>query len=307
MLVRYRLPPRITGTPIAGLSGIGRRASVETPRCYSDFVFRIPWYVAWPLVLAVTVIALLFMARRSIYYPVRYPNGFWNLKAQLHALDVWLESADHVRLHGWYVAQPQSRWVTLFLHGNAGNLTHRYMHFREITGAASSVLMVDYRGYGKSAGTPSEKGLYLDAEAAYLHLLSTGHNPEHIILHGESLGSAVAVDLASRRRCGALILEAPFTAASDVAGTVLPIVGPLLVRGFDSRRKIGGVHAPILFIHGAADEIVPLRFGQALFAVAPEPKAFWTVPGSGHNDIIETAGAGYGQRLRSFYGSLTRY
>jgi fermentation-respiration switch protein FrsA (DUF1100 family) len=238
---------------------------------------------------------------------MRYPDGLWNVNAALDALDVWLEAPDHITLHGWYIARSEKELVTLFLHGNAGNITHRYMHFREITGAGSSILMLDYRGYGRSAGRPSEKGLYMDAETAYQHLLNIGYRPAEIIIHGESLGSAVAVDLASRRPCGGLILEAPFAAASDVAGTVLPIVGPLLVRSFDSRQKIGRVHAPILFIHGSADEIVPLQLGQRLFALAPEPKVFWIVPGSGHNNIIEVAGAGYGQHLQSFYESLARY
>jgi fermentation-respiration switch protein FrsA (DUF1100 family) len=212
-----------------------------------------------------------------------------------------LESADHVHLHCWYIARSEQALVTLFLHGNAGNLTHRYMHIREITAAGSSILIVDYRGYGRSAGHPSEKGLYMDADAAYQHLLNAGFQPEDIIVHGESLGSAVAVDLASRSRCGAVILEATFTAASEVAGSVLPVIGPLLVRSFDSRQKIGRVRAPILFIHGAADEIVPLRFGEALFDLAPQPKEFWTVSGSGHNDIVESAGAGLisGQRARA--------
>ncbi len=267
---------------------------------------RIPWYVAGPLILAFTVAALHFMAGRSLYFPARYPDGFWDLQAPLGARDVWLESADRVRLHGWFVASAGSRLVTLFLHGNAGNVTHRAAHLREIAAAGSAVLVLDYRGYGKSAGRVSEQGLYRDAEAAYGHLLHDGHRPEDIVIHGESLGSAVAVDLASRQPCGALVLEASFTAAGDIAGTVLPLIGPLLVRSFDSRRKIGRVRAPILFIHGAADEIVPLRFGQALFALAPEPKTFWTVPASGHNDIVETAGTAYRQRLRSFYEGLAR-
>jgi len=266
-------------------------------------MLRILWYVA-PLSLVLAIIALHFWARRSLYFPVRYPNGAWYLQLQLGALDVSLESADHVRLHGWFIARSENHLVTLFLHGNSGNITDHYVHFREITAAGSSILMIDYRGYGKSSGIPSEKGLYSDAEAAYKYLLETGYRPEEIIVYGQSLGTAVAVDLASRRRCGALVLEAAFTAARNVAGTVLPIIGPLFVRTFNSRRKISRVHTPILFIHGADDQIVPLRLGQALFALAPEPKIFWTVHSAGHDDIIETAGPVYQQRLRSFLESI---
>lgn len=101
-----------------------------------------------------------------------------------------------------------------------------------------------------------------------------------------------------------MVLEAPFTSGKDVARTVLPIIGPLLIWSFNSQRKITSIHAPILFIHGDRDEIIPLRLGQALFATAPEPKSLWIVPGAHHNDIVEKAGPAYRERLRSFYESL---
>ena len=131
--------------------------------CYSDLVLRMPWYVAWPLLIAFGALALHFVAVRSMYFPVRHPERFWSLQAHLRATDVWLDSTDHVRIHGWFVAFPGSRRVTLFLHGNAGNITHRGQRFCEIAAAGSSVLMIDYRGYGKRTGRPSENGLYADA------------------------------------------------------------------------------------------------------------------------------------------------
>jgi fermentation-respiration switch protein FrsA (DUF1100 family) len=134
--------------------------------------------------------------------------------------------------------------------------------------------------------------------------VKTGFRPDHIIVHGESLGTAVAVDLAARRPCAAVVLEAPFPSAKDVARTVAPVIGPMIVWGFDSRAKIGRIHAPVFFIHGDRDEVIPLRLGQDLFAAAREPKSFWLVPGAGHNDIVETAGAGYRQHLQSFYERL---
>ena len=139
-----------------------------------------------------------------------------------------METSDGVKIHGWWVQRDGSPLVTLFLHGNAGNITNRTPRIQEIVAAGSSVLMLDYRGYGKSSGRPSEQGLYRDSEAGFIYLLGKGYRAEQIILHGESLGTAVAIDLASRRPCAALILEAPFTSASDVAGTVVPFLGPLL-------------------------------------------------------------------------------
>lgn len=267
-------------------------------------MLRVPGYIAWPLAVAGSYGALYYVANRSVYYPSRYPQGPWDLQPQVGATDVWLDTPDGLRIHAWFVERPGASLVTLHLHGNAGNISHRVAQIRAITGAGSSVLMLDYRGYGKSQGRPTEQGLYTDAGTAYEHLLKAGFRAGQIVLHGESLGTAVAVDLASRRPCGGVVLEAPFTSAKDVARTVLPVIGPLLISSFDSRRKIGRIRAPVFFIQGDRDEIIPLRLGQALFAAAPEPKSFWIVPGAGHNDIIETAGADYRQRLRSFYATL---
>jgi fermentation-respiration switch protein FrsA (DUF1100 family) len=267
-------------------------------------MLRVPSYIAWPMVAVSACGGLYFFANRAIYYPSQYPEGLWDMQHQIGASDVWIETRDGVRLHAWWVSRGGSPWVTLYLHGNAGNVTHRFPQIREIVAAGSSILMLDYRGYGKSGGRPTEKGLYIDSEAAFTHLLGMGYRAGQIILHGESLGTAVAVDLASRRPCAALILEAPFTSASDVAGTVLPILGPLLVRSYNSVPKIRWILAPKLFLQGDRDEIIPPRLGQALFAAAQAPKEFWVVEGAGHNNILETAGPRYRQRLETFYGEL---
>jgi uncharacterized protein len=260
--------------------------------------------IAWPVIAVSTCFALYYFANRAIYFPSKYPQGFWDMQHQVHASDVWIETRDGVRLHAWFVAREGAPWATLYLHGNAGNITHRLPHIQEIVAAGSSILILDYRGYGKSAGRPTEKGLYIDSEAAYQHLIGMGYRANQIILHGESLGTAVAIDLASRRPCAALILEAPFTSASDVAGTVLPVLGPLLVRSYNSVAKVSRIAAPKLFVQGDHDEVIPPRMGQALYAASPPPKEFWTVEGAGHNDIVETAGPRYRERLEKFYRNL---
>jgi fermentation-respiration switch protein FrsA (DUF1100 family) len=171
--------------------------------------------------------------------------------------------------------------------------------------AGSAFLVVDYRGYGKSRGRPSERGLYQDGDAAYADLLELGYTPEQIILQGESLGTAVAVDLAARKQCAGLILESPLKSLRAMAGMVLPIVGPLLAHGFDTESKISRVHAPLLVMHGDADEIVPFPQGQAVFQAANQPKQFWPVPGAHHNDLLYKAGPEYTTRLRAFYQSIS--
>lgn len=258
----------------------------------------------WAIAAVCFIGLLYYFANRAIYYPSKYPEGLWDTQRLAGGSDAWIETSDGVKIHGWWVPRDGSRWVTLFLHGNAGNITNRTPRAQDIIAAGSSVLMLDYRGYGKSSGRPSEQGLYRDSEAGYIYLLGKGYRPEQIILHGESLGTAVAIDLASRRPCAALILEAPFSSASEVAGTVVPFLGPLLVRSFNSLPKVRWIRAPKFFMQGDRDEVVPLRLGQKLFAAAPGPKTFWIVPGAGHNDILETAGAEYRRRLSAFYQSL---
>jgi uncharacterized protein len=265
---------------------------------------RVPVLIGGGIAALCMIGLLYYFANRAVYYPLKYPAGDWERQSALGASDAWMETSDGVRIHGWWVQRDGSPWATLFLHGNAGNVTHRASHIQEIVAAGSSILVLDYRGYGKSNGSPGEQGLYRDSEAGFIYLLGKGYRAEHIILQGESLGSAVAIDLASRRPCSGLILEAPFTSAGDVAATILPYAGPLLIRSFNSVPKIRWIRVPKLFLQGDRDEVVPLRLGQELFAAAQGVKTFWTIPGAGHNNILDVAGAEYRARLRAFYESL---
>jgi uncharacterized protein len=248
-----------------------------------------------------------WIANRLIFYPMRYPEGDWERQRSAGAEDRWIRSAvDGTRLNAWWFPLPGARLATLFLHGNAGNVTHRVDHATRILEAGSAVMLLDYRGYGRSEGSPSETGMYRDAEAAYDDLVRLGFEPARIVLHGESLGTAAAVDLAARRRCAGLILEAPMSSAQDVASGILPLLGPLLVRGLESKRKIGGVRAPVLVIHGDRDDTIPFALGKAVFEAAHEPKWFWPVRGGTHNDLLQAAGKEYVPKLREFYGRLAK-
>lgn len=132
-----------------------------------------------------------------------------------------------------------SRVATLFLHGNAGNLTHRIDHATALKQAGCSVLVIDYRGYGKSDGVPTEKGLYLDAQAGYEWIKAAGFSGRQIVLHGESLGTAVGTELASRCECAALVLESPFASLGAIANMVFPLLGPTFVHGLTRARRSG--------------------------------------------------------------------
>ena len=262
------------------------------------------WLAGIALFLLVLYVAIRLIVRRMIYDPVRFPVGWWHTQAESGAQDLWLRASDGTRLHAWWVDVPGSEIVTLYLHGNGGNLSHRPGHLREMAAAGSAVLIFDYRGYGKSAGRPSERGLYRDAEAAYDYLITTGYRPDQIVVHGESLGSAVAADLASRRPCAGVVLECPFTSLRAEAAALVPVAGPLFVSGFDTLQKICTVHAPLLIIHGDRDSVVPYAMGRELFEAANEPKTFWTAEGADHTDIVEVAGLLYAECLRTFHEGL---
>jgi len=251
---------------------------------------------------AAGLFAMLHWVAASVVYQgsASQPDPAW--RDALGAEDVWLRARDGTKIHGWWVHVGGSQFATLFLHGNAGNIGHRAPVIREILEAGSDVLIIDYRGYGRSQGRPTERGLSMDADAAYDFVAAKG---KPIVLHGESLGSAVAVELATRRPIAGLVLESPFTSLRAEANTVLPVLGPLVVWGFDSKSRIAHIHVPLLVIHGDHDQTVPYRLGRELYEAAPGPKTLWTVPGGDHNDLRETAGPEYRERLRRFYASLS--
>jgi len=245
-----------------------------------------------------------WIANRFIFYPMKFPEGDWGVQWSAGAEERWFRARDGTRLNAWWFPLPGARLATLFLHGNAGNVTHRVDHAAQIRAAGSAVLIVDYRGYGKSSGKPSEAGVYMDGDAAYDEVVRLGFAPLRIVLHGESLGTAVAVDVAARRPCAGLVLEAPLSSAQEIAASVVPLLGPALVRGFESRRKIRQVRAPVFVIHGDRDEVIPFAHGRALFEAANPPKWFWQVRGAMHNDLLFVADGEYVPRLREFYGRL---
>jgi uncharacterized protein len=215
-----------------------------------------------------------------IFVPSRYPIGDWH-PVGLQCEDVAFETQDGVRLHGWYCPVPRPRCVFLMAHGNAGNITHRVDRITSWQRSLNvSVFVFDYRGYGRSAGKPNEPGVYQDARAAY-HWLTTdkGIAPDEVVFFGESLGTAVVLQLALDVTPRALILESPFTSAVDVGQQAFPWlpVRWIMRNRFASIEKIGQYHGPLLIIHGTQDTVIPFAMGQTLFDHANEPKRFYGV------------------------------
>ena len=234
------------------------------------------------------LLMLLFQAR-LIYFPnVGRELAATPRDAGLDYEDVQLRSADNVVLNGWWVAARDARGAVLILHGNAGNISHRVGYLTLFNRLHYATLLIDYRGYGKSGGSPSEEGTYRDAEAAWLHLVETRKvNARDIVIVGESLGGAVATWLAAKYPPRALIIASAFTSVPDLGAQIYPwLPVRLLARiRYDNLDRIAKIAAPVLIAHSRDDEIVPFAHGEALFAAAREPKQFLAMRG-GHNDAL---------------------
>lgn len=238
--------------------------------------------------LIVFVILGMILERQILYYPVPYSGGPEWSPEDLPAEDVFFESSGGTSLHGWYIPHPEPRALILYCHGNAGNISHRTPILRALHDqVGATVFIFDYRGYGRSGGTPYESGFYADARAARRWLAEKeGVDESEIVLLGRSLGGAVAVELASDGGAKALILESTFTSVRDMAKEIFPWVPRFLVsRSYDSSEKIGRYGGPLLQSHGDCDTIVPMRLGRELFDKASGKKTFYTVEGGNHNDM----------------------
>lgn len=260
------------------------------------------------------IVGWLWLNQDAILFPVGTAGGPLvepDGRLGLHPVRVETTTSDGVRLVGWMAADPapgdSALWLLAF-HGNGGNVSSagRPEHYRALRALGLNLLTFDYRGYGESEGWPSEAGLYRDADAAYDYLRRVlGVPPERIVLYGHSLGSAVAVDLASRHPAAGLVLEGSFTSVPDVGQRVYPFLPVrLLARNrFDSGEKIARVAIPKLFLHARRDDVIPFRLGQRLYRMAPGPKRFVELRG-GHNDAYDVDSAAYFGAIREFIAGL---
>lgn len=222
---------------------------------------------------------------------------------RIDAREVWLDTEDGVRIHAFFLpGEPDRDRAILFLHGNAGNASHRLPNAAELARLGSDVLVLDYRGYGRSQGTPSEAGVYRDARAGLAHLTGERGVPERrVVLFGESLGGAVAIDLAVDRELAGVIVASTFSSLADMGWAMAGPFGRWLAGdGFDSLAKIGSLRAPLLSFHGDRDELISIELGRRLFERAPEPKDFHVIRGAGHNDTVDVGGRDYFARIARF-------
>lgn len=236
-----------------------------------------------------------------VFYPLAELSSTpkdWGLEYE----DVELTTSDKVQLHGWYLPVTKSKQVILFFHGNGGNISHRGDSLEIFHSLGLNVLIIDYRGYGKSEGVMSEQGFYLDAMAAWQYLVNKrGYQPQEIILFGRSLGGAVATQLATQVDEKALIIESTFSSVKDMASMLMPLASKLIFLrySFNTEKIINQVASPILLMHSKDDDIVPYELGEKVFAAAKSPKYFFELHGS-HNDGFMQNVVEYKQAIKWF-------
>jgi hypothetical protein len=213
--------------------------------------------------------------------------------------------SDNFKIHSWFIPHKKSRKVLLFFHGNAGNISTVADKAVVLHDMGFSLFLIDYRGYGKSQGTPSEKGLYKDAESAYNYLVnSLSVDPNNIIVYGESLGTQVAADLALKKDLKGIILEGAFNSAKDIAKILYPFIPSFLFPDiFNTEKKIDQIRKPILFLHSVDDEMVPIKLAEKLYERTQASKKFVRLKGA-HNTYHVDSEEKYTSAIKGFINNL---
>lgn len=255
-------------------------------------------------------LGLLEMARQRfqhghMFNPTRFPEGLW--EPEQHGLvleDVHFRSEDGTPLHGWWIPHQDAVMTVVYCHGNSGNIAERVDVFRQLLRLKVNIFAFDYRGFGRSDGTPTEVGVYSDVRAALDHTVKAIGVPWHrIVLFGHSLGGAIAIDGATHRGdVAGLVVQSSLTQASDMARHFYPDLPVHLIssNAFQSINKVPHLTMPKLFIHGKADLTVPFEQGEMLFAAAAEPKMWLPISRAGHNDVHLWGGLRYFSHLTRF-------
>jgi hypothetical protein len=256
------------------------------------------------IVIIILLVFVKHLENSSVYFPEKEILAGPSVIGLAYE-DVNFKARDGKTLNGWFVPADNARNVILLCHGNGGNIGDRLDKIKLLHGLGASVFIFDYRGYGSSEGKPSEKGLYLDAQAAYGYLMNLRRVKEdRIIIYGESLGSVAALDLAANRRPAAVIVEGAFSNAVDMAKIIYPRLPSFLFwNRFDSMRKIVKVSSPVLFFHSRNDEVSPFALGEKLYNAFSGSRRFVELTG-GHNDAFLESKEIYLKEITEFMRGL---
>jgi len=234
----------------------------------------------------------LFVFQRSFLY---FPNHFYTPASQARAhssfQEISVKTADGLDLKAWYAPATSKTFTFVFFHGNGDSLYTASPVADPYTEAGYGFLIAEYRGYSGLPGKPTEAGLYADGRACLYALMARGVKSENILLFGHSLGTGVAVQMAEEFHVGGLMLLAPYLSIAKMAQVEYPIFQAqwIVTDRFENDRKIAQIHAPVLIVNGANDQVIPPSQGRHLFDLANEPRQFYSLPGHGHNDLFDDA------------------
>jgi len=264
---------------------------------------NIAWRIVWVLILLGVVWAYLrFFEWRNLYYPAHKIESTPDVFG-LQYEDVNFISEDGRMLHGWWIPHPEARGTILHCHGNAGNIGDRAWMAADFHRLKVNVFLFDYRGYGESRGLPTEQGTYCDARAAYEVVRAKYRDEDSppVVVHGQSLGGAVAIQLALDKPVRGLIVESSFSSVIDMGEKLYPL---LPIKWFcrfryDSASKVPRLNIPKLFAHSPQDDLIPYDIGEKLYRAAIQPKDFVVLEGS-HNDAGWTLTPAYWRAIEKF-------
>ena len=231
----------------------------------------------------------------------------------LHYQAIWFKAPDNTKLHGWLVPGDPTAPMVLFFHGNAANITHRVPNIDFLNKLGLNVFIFDYRGYGKSNGTPlREEDLYKDARGALLFLKEKDWGGKRLIYYGRSMGATVALQMSKEQPPAGIILECPFTSLPEIATLMKPIsydlIGKWFIKDrFDNEKKIKEVSTPLLIFHGKKDQVIPYEMSIRLYSLGNQPKSLFLVENAGHSDCYILGGEEYRNSWKSFLKKTTNY
>jgi len=265
----------------------------------------IHWAYLVALVVVLAASFYLFYPRVESFF-IYFPQSQFDFSPEefrLQYREAFFSTEDGEQLHGWFFPAEKDSPVILHFHGNAGNISHRLDLVQPFLRSGLSLFLFDYRGFGKSTGRPSEKGLYKDGLAACTYLEEKEKIAlERIVLHGHSIGAAVAIEVALQKKVRGLVIESAFTSTKGMAKTLtlFALLSPVLPTNYNNLEKIRRVPAPKLIVHGDRDEIVPFMMGRKLFEAATDRKFFYPVKDAGHNDVFIVGGEKYFEVFADF-------
>ncbi len=250
-----------------------------------------------------------YLRRNAMFFPERFPLGDWDRSAYaIEPRDVHFTTSDNVRLHGWMIRSPvPDAPLLVWFHGNGGNITERAPIAEELARRGTSVLLFDWRGYGRSEGSPTESALFCDATAAY-QFATMQANPRDIALYGESLGGPYAAYVAKEHRARCVIIENSFPSLRALGNALyFPFpVGWLVPRALVTARWLNSAGLPVLVMHGRRDAVIPFRLGQQLYDELRVPKEMLVSERGGHSEIAFTEGERYYETVTRFTRNSSR-